>query len=227
MWHRDPVPARPSAARTQLTPARVVSAALDLTRAQGIDSWSVRDLATALDTWPNTIAHHVGTREQVCQAVVERVVAAMTNPPPELAWQDWFRTFLRDGREVLLEYRGVARRLCRDGPAVPSAMPIMERGVTRLLDAGFGDDAPRAYSLLLNSALLLVALADDRAEAGQQRSEVAERIRAFAPGPETAPAWLVMHGFLSGWADDGERTFTEMFDFTVDCVIAGLEMRLR
>ncbi|GAA1507878.1 TetR/AcrR family transcriptional regulator [Nocardioides humi] len=218
---------RPSASRTQLTPDHVVAAALDLTREHGIDGWSLRDLATALDTWPNTVTHHVGTREQVCQAVVERVVAEMTNPPADLSWQDWFRAFLRDGRDVLLQYGGVARRLCRDGPAVPSAMPIMERGVTRLIDGGFGDDAPRAYSLLLNSAMLLIALADDRREAGQERSEVADRIRAFAPGPEAGPAWAAMHGFLSGWATDGERTFTELFDFTVDCVIAGLEARLR
>ncbi len=215
------------ASRTQLTPERVVSAALDLTREHGIDGWSVRDLATALDTWPNTIAHHVGTREQVCQAVVERVVAAMTNPPADLPWQDWFRTFLRGGRDVLLEHRGVARRLCRDGPAVPSAMPIMGRGMTALIDGGFGEDAPRAYSLLLNSAILLVALADDRAEAGLERIDVAERIKSVAPEPDTAPAWALMHAFLSGWADDGERTFSEMFEFTVDCVIAGLEARLR
>ncbi|MDQ6526242.1 hypothetical protein RB608_21665 [Nocardioides sp. LHD-245] len=219
--------ARTSASRAQLTPDRVVAAALDLTRARGIDGWSLRDLAADLDTWPNTVTHHVGTREQVCQAVVERVVADMTNPSAELPWQDWFRTFLRDGRDVLLQYGGVARRLCRDGPAVPSAMPIMERGVSRLIDGGFGDDAPRAYSLLLNSALLLVALADDRVEAGQERSDVADRIRAFAPSPDAAPAWALMHGFLDSWAEDGERTFAEMFDFTVDCVVGGLEARLR
>ncbi|MCR1781164.1 TetR/AcrR family transcriptional regulator C-terminal domain-containing protein [Nocardioides carbamazepini] len=219
--------ARTPASRAQLTPDRVVSAALDLTRERGIDGWSLRDLAATLDTWPNTVSYHVGTREQVCQAVVERVVGEMTNPPADLPWQDWFRSFLRDGRDVLLRYRGVARRLCRDGPAVPSAMPIMERGLTRLIDGGFGDDAPRAYSLLLNSALLLVALVDDRVETGQERGDVADRIRGFAPGPDTAPAWALMHGFLNGWASDGERTFTEMFDFTVDCVVAGLEMRLR
>ncbi|UUW91303.1 TetR/AcrR family transcriptional regulator C-terminal domain-containing protein [Nocardioides sp. WV_118_6] len=216
--------ARPS--RSPVTPERVVTTALELTREHGIDGWSLRDLATALDTWPNTITHHVGTREQVCVAVVDRVVAEMTNPPADLPWQEWFRTFLTDGRTVLRRYRGVALRLSRDGAGVPAAMPIMERGVTLLLDAGFGADAPRAYSLLLNSAILLVALGDERTAAGVGAGDVPARMRKVAPAPGTAPAWEAMHAYFDTWSEDAEAASAAVFDFNLDRVLAGLEASL-
>lgn len=209
--------------RVPLTPGQVVDAALTLTRERGIDGWSVRDLAAVLGTWPNTIAHHVGTREQVCEAVVERVVAQIVNPEPDLGWREWFRTFLRSGREVLLQYRGVARRLCRDGPTVPSAMPIMERGVTLLVEDGFGEDAPPAYSMLVNSGMLLVALADDRVEAGWDRGSIAGRMSSYVPAADSSPAWALMRVFFAGWSSDADGQFHTMFDFIVDRAIAGVD----
>ena len=201
----------------------MIEAALALTREHGLDDWSMRDLAAALDTWPNTISHHVGGREQVVEQVVDRVVGMMTNPEPGLGWQEWFRVFLHDGREVLRRHPGVARRLCRDGPAVPSAMPIMERGVGLLAEAGFGAQAPRAYALLLNSAILLVALADDRAASGLSQDTAASRLRDFAPAEGAGEPWALMHGYLREWTESPEDAFAALFDFTVDRVIAGLE----
>lgn len=223
MWHGVVVTSR---SRARLTPDLIVSAALDLTREVGIDGWTVRDLAARLDTWPNNLAHHVGTREQLCSAVVDRIIASMENPPEDLPWQDWFRRFLTGARDVLLEHRGVARRLCRDGPGVPAAMPIMGRGVARLIDGGFGGQAPFAYSMLLNGGLMLVALADDRVEAGRERADVAASMRAVAPDPDSAPAWQLMHGYFDRWVELGDRALPEMFDITIETVIAGLERRL-
>ncbi|MFT4082719.1 MAG: TetR/AcrR family transcriptional regulator C-terminal domain-containing protein [Nocardioides sp.] len=208
--------------RAPVTRERVVDAALALTRERGIDGWSLRDLAAELRTWPNGIAHHVGTREQVCQGVVDAVVRQMTNPPAELGWREWFRTFLGQGREVLRRYPGVARRLCRDGPAVPAAMPIMERGVGLLVEAGFGSDALRAYSVLLDSAVLLVALADDRRAAGGELGAAADRLRDVVPDRAAAPAWDAVHGYLAEWRADADGAFDALFDYTVDTVLAGL-----
>jgi AcrR family transcriptional regulator len=205
-----------------VTTERVVAAALALTEARGIDGWTLRDLAAELDTWPNAVTHHVGSREQLCQAVVEAVVRQLHNPDPELGWQEWFRSFLTEGRQLLRRYPGVARRLCRDGPAVPSAMPIMERGVGLLVEAGFGADATRAYALLLNSTMLLVALADDREAAGFDLGGAADRLRDFVPAAEASPAWTAVHGYLAEWQADADAAFTAMFDFTVDRLIAGL-----
>lgn len=225
MWH-----GRGMARRRQsppLTPGRVVSVAVDLTRDRGLDGWTIRDLATELDTWPNNIAHHVGDREAVMHAVVGLVVSQMPNPPAELAWQDWFREFLNGGAAVLSEYVGVARRLCRDGPSVPAALPIIDRGVGLLREAGFGVEAPRAYSVLLNGALLLVALDDDRALAGHGRGQAAKNMLVMEPPPDAGPGWDAMQGHLERWAQAPESRRKDLLAYTVETTIAGLEAELR
>lgn len=200
---------------------------MGLTRERGLDGWTIRDLATELDTWPNNIAHHVGDREAVMHAVVDRVVSLMPNPPADLAWQDWFRTFLYGGAVTLGEYAGVTRRLCRDGPSVPAALPIIDRGVGLLSGAGFGDSAPRAYSVLLNGALLLVALDDDRELAGRRRGQAPRNLLAMDPPNGAGPGWDVMRSHLEQWAADPEARRRDLLTYTVETAIAGLEAELR
>ena len=209
-----------------LTPALVVDTALNLTRERGLDAWTLRDLAAALDTWPNTINHHVGDRDAVLDAVVDRVVGMMPNPPAALPWQDWFRALLFDGRDVLARYPGVARRLSRDGASVPAALPVMDRGIGLLAAAGFGPDAPLAYAALLNAAVLLVALDDDRAAAGRGGSRAAATLLDMNPPPDPGPGWAAMQPWLRAWSADPEPNRAHLYRYVVQTMIAGLETRL-
>lgn len=229
VWHGGRM-ASPSRARgprkDPLTPSSIVDTALDLTRRSGLDGWTLRDLATALKTWPNAIGYRVGGRDAIHDAVVDRVVSQMTNPPDTLPWQEWFRALLFDGREVIARYPGVARRLCRDGPTVPSALPIMDRGIGLLVSAGFGPDAPLAYATLLNSAVLLIALDDDRAAAQRRGSQAAEDLLAMPSAPDTGDGWATLRPWLQNWVTDPEANRTRLYRFVVDTLIAGLEARL-
>ncbi|WP_083419228.1 MULTISPECIES: TetR family transcriptional regulator [unclassified Pseudofrankia] len=213
--------------RVRLTPDRVIDAALELTRERGLDGWSIRDLAHALEVWPNTIAYHVGDREAILDAVVERVVAMMPNPPADLGWQDWFRAFLYPSRGIVGRYVGVARRLCRDGATVPSALPIMDRGIGLLAAAGFGDRAPLAYATLLNSAILLVALDDDRALAGHGRAAAATTLQTMAAPPGAGAGWATMQPWLRSWAQDPDASRATLYRYTIECLLSGLEADLR
>ncbi|MFJ3673315.1 TetR/AcrR family transcriptional regulator [Streptomyces sp. NPDC090106] len=210
--------------KPKLTPAQVVYAALELTREHGLDGWTVRQLAQELDTWPNTIAHHVGDREAVVHAVVERVVAMMPNPPADLGWQDWFRALLYPSRGIIGRYPGVARRLARDGATVPAALPVMDRGIGLLTAAGFGERAPRAYAVLLNTAVLLVALDDDRRLLGL--GDAAAVLMAMAPPPHAGIGWATMQPWLQQWSEDPDTSRETLFRYTVETLLAGLEADL-
>ncbi len=204
-----------------------MDAALALTRERGLEGWTIRDLAAELNSWPNSIAHHVGDREAILYAVVGRVVEMMPNPPAELGWQDWFRALLTDGGAVIGDYVGVARRLCRDGPTVTAALPIIERGVGLLREAGFGDNAPRAYSALLNGAMLLIALGEDRLLAGHTHDQAARNLMAVAPPADSGPGWESMHAHLDRWATDPATSRKQLYSYTIETLIAGLEAELR
>ncbi|WP_435600974.1 TetR/AcrR family transcriptional regulator [Streptomyces sp. C10-9-1] len=216
----------PRRRRPALTPDQVIDAALELTRAHGLDGWTLRQLARALGTWPNTVAHHVGDREDVVAAVVQRVVAMMPNPLAELGWQEWFRALLLPSRDIIGRYPGVARRLARDGATVPAALPIMDRGVGLLVDAGFGDRAPLAYGVLLNSAVLLVALDDDRRLTGPAPGEAASALLAM-PAPEGAgPGWAAMRPWLRASVEDAVAVRATLYRYTVESLLTGLQADL-
>jgi AcrR family transcriptional regulator len=212
--------------RPPLTPERVVDAAVALTAEHGLDGWTLRDLARALGTWPNTISHHVGDREALVDAVVQRVVARISNPPATLSWDAWFRRLLHDARDVVGAHTGVARRLARDGATVPAALPIMDRGIGLLVAAGFGDRAPVAYAALLNTAMLLVALDDDRALAGHARGDAAAALLAMPAPTEAGAGWAAMQPWLQAWTTDADANRLDLFDYTIEALLAGLASTL-
>lgn len=219
----SPVPEK----RARLSPAAVVDAALELTRHRGLEGWTIRDLAKMLGVWPNTIAYHVGDRDAVVKAVTDRVVAMMPNPPADLDWQDWFRALLYPGRDVIAAYPGVARRLSRDGATVPAALPIMDRGIGLLTAAGFGERAPLAYAVLLNSAVLLVSLDDDRDQDGRTPDAAATTLLAMTPPPDAGVGWEAMQPWLEQWAAHPGDSRQTLYRYTIEAILAGLEHDLR
>lgn len=210
-----------------MTRSAIVTAALDLTRERGLDDWSMRDVADRLDAWPSVLYHHVGDRDSLVRLVVDRLVAAVDSPDPELSWQDWFRDFLGRWPQWLRDYSGVAEFLVLNGPVVPSALAILDQGMTTLLRAGFGADAPAAYSMLLNTAALQMAVVDRRR---RQNAPIHSWLGAAMDAvPDAGPGLLAMREFVRTFADNPERAATardEYFRTSIDVVIAGWEQRL-
>lgn len=163
MARAAPAEGRRPRPRHPVTPERLVAAAVRLTRERGLEGWTVRQLSAAVDAYPAVIYHHVGDRDAVAAAVIDRVVAEVPLPEPDLHWRTWFERFLPDVRRTLLPYRGVARRLALHGPAIPSARRIADRGAAVLTGAGFGDESLPALTLLLDQTCHLVAVEDDPA----------------------------------------------------------------
>ncbi|GAA0584025.1 TetR/AcrR family transcriptional regulator [Kribbella sandramycini] len=181
-----------------ITARKIAARATALTAERGIDGWSLRELAADLDVYTAVIYHHIGSREDVLQAVCERVVAQMPCPPAELSWREWFTEFLIEGRTVLRKYPGVARRMSLSGPTVPSALRIIDRGITVLDRDGFGPDAVDIYIFLVGTAFLHVQLEDDRAANPEERQAarkvfIAHRNRLQEPGLAAVGAQLSTH----------------------------------
>ncbi|WP_327682218.1 TetR/AcrR family transcriptional regulator [Kitasatospora sp. NBC_00458] len=162
-----------------ITAEKIVAAALELTRAHGLDNWSIRQLSGALDVWPGVIYHHIGDRDAVVAEVTDAVVAAMPVPDRDLPWRQWFTELLVDGRAVMRQHPGVARRMCLVGPTVPAALPAIDTGVHILERAGFGADAAPVYRYLFDSAFLLVASEDDRAATPAARYDPHDVLAAY------------------------------------------------
>ncbi|MFE9098256.1 TetR/AcrR family transcriptional regulator [Streptomyces sp. NPDC007264] len=219
---------RASAGLPPITADKIIDAAVELTGERGLDGWSIRQIATRLDVWPGVIAHHVGDREAVVMGVTDRVISRIPVPGDDVPWRDWFRSVMSEGRTVLREYPGVARRLCVVGPNVPSALPTIDAGIRVLMKAGFGEQAPEVYRFLFNSAFALVAVEDDRGSFPTARADMGRAMAAFAEDdsrPGLAAAGTVARGRGTDPRDIAAQE-TEFFHFTLERSLDGAEAML-
>jgi AcrR family transcriptional regulator len=219
---------RAAAGLPAITADKVVSAATRLTADVGLDNWTLRQLARAVDAYPAVIYHHVGDRDAVVNAVVDRVVGLLRLPDPELPWQEWFTELLAELRRVLRTYPGCARRLALFGPSVDAASRSIDAGVGVLLDAGFGHESVLAYNLLVMTACQFVAMEDDRESALALRIDNTEeyatyRERADLPG--MAELGSAMHD-LMGDPDLAAGYYEQLYDYAVHRCLDGLAHRL-
>ncbi|MGR8007755.1 TetR/AcrR family transcriptional regulator [Streptomyces hypolithicus] len=218
---------RAGAGLPPITADKIIDAAVELTAEHGLDGWSIRQIATKLDVWPGVVAHHVGDREAVVMAVTDRVIARIPVPDADVPWREWFTTLTFEGRAVLKQFPGVARRMVVVGPNVPSALPTIDKGIKVLLLAGFGDHATEIYRYLLNSAFMLVAVEDDRSNFfPDARAQMGRAMAAFAadttrPGLAAAGAQAVARSAEPGAQD------LAFFRLTVERSLDGAQALLK
>jgi AcrR family transcriptional regulator len=219
---------RAAAGKPPITADKIIDAAVEVTGELGLDGLSIRQISTRLDVWPGVIAYHVGDREAVVMGVLDRVIARIPIPGDDVPWRDWFRAVMSEGRTILRQYPGVARRLCAVGPNVPSALPTIDTGIRVLMKAGFGEHAPEAYRYLFNSAFTLVAVEDDRGQFPTARADMGRAMAAFA-GDESQPGLSAAGTTARARSTDPEAIAaqeTEFFLFTVERSLDGAEAML-
>jgi AcrR family transcriptional regulator len=219
---------RAAAGLPALTADRIIGAAMALTGERGLDNWTLRELARSVEAYPAVIYHHVGDRDAVVNAVVDRVVGLLELPDERLPWQEWFTELLAGLRALLRAYPGCARRLALFGPSVKAATPSIDAGVRVLLAAGFGRESALAYNLLLMTACQFVAMEDDRDGALALRIDNTEeyatyRERADLPG--MAELGAAMHD-LMGDPDLAAGYYAQLYDYAVRRCLDGLDHRL-
>jgi AcrR family transcriptional regulator len=226
------VPGRPrsrdAAGLPAVTPEKIISSALELTARHGLEGWTLRQLAGAVDAYPAVVYHHVGDREAVVAAVVERVIAVVPVPQADLPWREWFRILLADLRSVVTGYPGVARRLALYGATSTAAATIVDRGVRALQAGGFGDEAPTVYRLLLNTACLFLSAEDEQHRNAALKERTGELLAAFRDDRER-PGLAAMGAALFDLLSDPERRvnyFADFYDYAVERCLDGVSSRL-
>jgi AcrR family transcriptional regulator len=219
---------RSAAGLPPITADRIIAEAMRLTVEHGLESWTVRQLAAAVDAYPAVIYHHVGDRDAVVKEVCERVVGMLPIPDLELPWRDWFARLLTGVRDTMREYPGSARRIMLYELSVSAAAVLIEHGVGKLLAAGFGNESVLVYNVLTSTACQHVAMEDDRdnhmhAGFGNAETYLAYRGRTEAPGlAEMGDAvYQAMHN-----PDLTAGYYGLMYEYAMSRCLDGLECRL-
>ena len=235
--------------RTPLSRERVLEAAMLLADLDGIEPLTIRKLAAELGVKPMAIYHHVASKDEILDGMVDCVFAEIELPPEDLAWSDAVRVRSISAREALGRH--------------PWATPMMESRTSpgpatlRQHDAMLGclrrgglslEMAAHAYALIdsfvygfaLQEASLpggggggggggasasASASADDGdggSGDGDGRGEIVELAADLvdAMSPEQYPHLVE---FTTGHVMQPGYSFADTFEFGLDLLLGGLE----
>jgi AcrR family transcriptional regulator len=135
--------------RGSLTRERILDAAEAVAR-RSFGDLTVRAVAARLEAAPMALYNHFATKDELVDALLDRVLGRFEPPPATGDWAGDLRAFARAHRRVLVEHAwAVAPIFSRPNPG-PSAVAIGEHAFAILARAGFSEDgAVAAFSGIL------------------------------------------------------------------------------
>jgi AcrR family transcriptional regulator len=211
--------------RRRLTREGVLTEALDLIDAEGLDALTMRNLSDRLGVVPMALYRHVRNKDDLMEGVLDQAVARVEIPGPGLGWREGLAALARSIRATMLRHPAVAARVI-DRPSLgPASLVVGEYGLGVLRDAGFDDaTAEHALNLVLVYTLGFVALEVPRlpGTAGADTLTQVDLDRSYddLPAdsfPHTVAVRPQAHALVS----------EEQFEFGVGCILDGAEGRRR
>ncbi len=206
--------------RPVLSRQRVLKGAVALADEIGIEALTIRRLAEALGTKPMTIYHHVPSKDEIVNGMVEMVFAEIERPPEDLDWKAAVRRRCISAHEVLLRHPWAAPLMeSRTSPG-PENLGHHDAVIACLRRGGLSwQMTAHAYAVLdafIYGFAFQEATLPQQSEGGFQ--EVAEEIAA-AFDPDAFPNLVgltVEHVLKPGYE------FGDSFEFGLDLIIAGI-----
>ncbi len=214
--------ARPGAgSRTPLWRGRVLAAALAHADEVGLEAFSMRTLAQALQVAPMSLYRHVDNKDDLVDGMVDLVFSEIELPSPDVGWRPAMRqraTKLREAMERHPWAIGLMEARANPGPASLRH----HDAVIGCLRAGGFDMAMTAHAYsLLDSYIYGFALTKQNLpfETSDEVALVAQQM--LAPFPvENYPnlvEFISDHAMQPGYDHGGE------FDYGLDLILDGLE----
>jgi AcrR family transcriptional regulator len=212
--------------RRALTRERVVAEALSVIGTDGVDALSMRALADRLGVVPGALYRHVRSKQQLCDLVVDAVLAEVDcQSDAALPWTAQVKSLAHRLRIVLEDHPGIAWLLKTRDPLGPHSLALAEAFLAPLLTAGLPDrQVALAFSLVYDYTLGFAL--SDRTTVNEQRVQDAatrRKLRTFFRSlPATLFPALAAHGEHI-WADNRD----ERFAMGLDTLVRGLEAAAR
>jgi AcrR family transcriptional regulator len=207
--------------RRPLTAERVIDGAVALADEVGIDAFTIRKLADAIDVKPMTIYHHVPNKEAIIDGMVDQVFGEIDLPPTDLEWRPAILVRSRSMRQILAKH--------------PWASPLMEARTTPGMatlqhhDAVLGCFRRAEFSLELTAHAYAVidaflygfALEEATlpATGGDEMTELAESMADQIP----VDVFPHLAEFTTGHVLKPGYEFGDEFEFGIALILDGLE----
>ncbi len=210
-----------SPARSPLTSERVLDAALTLADSIGLEAFTIRRLAAALDVKPMTIYHYVPSKDAILHGMVERVFADIDLPPDHLPWVEAIRVRCISARHALNQHPWAAPLMeSRTSPG-PISLHHHEAVLACLRRGGLSWQLTAHAYAILDSYIFGFAFEEANlpATGGDAMIELAQEITAAFDSAEypTLTAFTTEHVLTPGYS------FGNSFEYGLDLIIDGLQ----
>ncbi len=208
--------------RRPLTRERILEAALDYVDRNGLEALSMRKLGAELGVEAMSLYNHVPSKAAVLDGIVELLMARIEiEPRPGQDWADRLRVGARSFRRLALEHPRFVALLVTRPSFGPRALRPVEAALATLRQAGFDARTAMAVFRALEGYLLGFVIAEVSGPLGNPEHTGRERVFAAGLAPEAFPNLCECVPL----AEAADRD--ELFDFGLDLVISGIELRLR
>lgn len=229
VWMR---PERPRRGRPQLSRAEIVTAAVALLDAEGLEGFSMRRLGAALEAGATSLYFYVDGKDELLDLAMDEVLGEVALPGPEVGWREAAAGFAREMRRMLVRHHWVIGLFGTRMAIGPKALRFSDRFIGVFSAAGFsGRDVAWASSLLMSHAVGAAAgeAAYRRATEGLDggQADVVKRLDPYIASraeefPDYARWWQDNRDTMIEWEgpEDGA-------DFGAERILDGLELWLR
>ena len=205
--------------RRTLTRDSVVAEALAIISADGAAALSMRALATRLGVVPAALYHHVRSKDQLHDLILDAVLAEVNcQADPDLPWNGQVTALARRLRAVLEGHPGIAALLKTRDPLGPHSLALAEAFLTPLRAAGLPPrETGLAFSLLYDYTLGFAlsgptSINEQRLRDAETRSRLHAFLRSLPP--DRFPALVALGAHV--WVDNRDERFTAGLDTLID-----------
>lgn len=192
-----------------LTRDEIVQVAAQYAAAGGLEDLTLRRLATDLDVTPMALYRHVRDKDDILEAVADRLIGALALPSDALPWSEYLAAMVRSLRALLREHPAIIGLYTREPLTTPAAQQRLVAARTALGRAGFTEaEATRAYATIHTFTIGFCAL-----EAGRGL------IDPHTPRRDDDTTEDRLNDALGGFVTD------EQFELGLEVIVAGIDTR--
>jgi AcrR family transcriptional regulator len=207
--------------RTPLTRERIVDAALRLMDAEGLEAVTMRRVAREVGVEAMSLYHHVRDKDDLLQAVCDRVMAGFDFPEEGGDWATRCKAGARSWRRLLQAHPDVMRLFAEThgpSPSSPESLRPTEYALGLLREGGLSDrdtvQAFHAFGGYIQGFVMMEGGAINGTD-----PETHERFAAQVPAEVFPVLSAVGRYFAECHAD-------EQFEFGLDLMLRGLQARV-
>lgn len=215
-----------------LSKEAIIAKALEIIDNDGIEAFSMRSLAKALDVYPTAIYWYLPNRSALIGEVIGSVLTDLVPDDENLDWKHWLRTLFRNYRAQIQKHPNIAPMI---GVQLVSNASIdfemIESILGVLCAAGFSDQRlPAAYSAVIGAMVgfttqeFALVPSDDRDEwVNSMQSTLADIDASRYPTTSALMPKLANQAFILRWENGATAPLDDGFEMFVEAVIQGLE----